>query len=460
MENSRSNWQNSLNDSLVNRLTRPLRQPGMMKMTMSQGIINRCDRFLNRLPLLGQQMQRWGNTNTLSSSVPIIYAQSVSLGEESVNNQEPIFQPTTSQNQPLLIQRKLDSSQSVAIQASNNSRTIQDSTNSTSYNFGNENPQSLVETLINQNISSSEIPIVSPQSLYPELRNKGEMPLQAKFTDSQTSSPANANIPSAPILDGGINKTSISSSESPIVFPPQELLKTEEMPLVQEYASIYDEPLPIIQAKLSNSSLSASSVPVVNNLNTLVYPKQIQQNNNSEDLVSRKQESSTSQVSSINLPIVTVQPLTSKFNYSKNEEISFSSLPHSQNQPLSTVKTQPVNVSNSLTHQNISSFPLVSVTSTIKPHSSSQSSLPLAKTSSSSQNTSSQPNHNIISNQNSLLSPKSFVSPLSAKETSVSAMKTQSNTQQNIDVDSIASQVERKLMRRLVIESERRGKIR
>lgn len=60
MANSLSNWQDSLNEGLVNRLTRPLRQPGMMKMAMGERIINRCDRFLNRLPLLSQQMQRWG----------------------------------------------------------------------------------------------------------------------------------------------------------------------------------------------------------------------------------------------------------------------------------------------------------------------------------------------------------------------------------------------------------------
>jgi hypothetical protein len=349
-----------------------------------------------------------------------------------------------------------------------NTIPIQNQTDLSSSNSGNKNPQSLIKTLINQNsISASEIPMVSPQSLSPELLKNGEMPLQAKFTDSRTSSPLNINIPSTPILDAGINKTSISSSENPVVSPQSlspELVTIEEIPLVKEYVSISDEPLPIIQAKFSNSSLSASSVPVVNNLSTPVFPEQIQQNNHSEDLVSSKQENLTSQVSSISLPIVTAQPLTSKFN-SSNEEISFSiTSPHSQNQPLSIVKAQPVNISNSRIHQNnhhqnISPLPVVSVTSIINPHLNPQSSpFPLAKTASSSQNISYQPNHNnIISNQNSLSSPaKTFASSLSATETSISPTTNQSN----IDVDSIATQVERKLMRRLVIESERRGKIR
>ncbi|MFK0735057.1 MAG: hypothetical protein ACFKPT_30940 [Gloeotrichia echinulata GP01] len=45
MANSLSNWQDSLDDGLVNRLHRPLRQPGMMNLAMGQRIMNRCDRF-------------------------------------------------------------------------------------------------------------------------------------------------------------------------------------------------------------------------------------------------------------------------------------------------------------------------------------------------------------------------------------------------------------------------------
>lgn len=58
MTNVSSNWQDSINHMLVNRLTRPLSQPGMMKMAMGQQIINRSDRFLDRVPLLSQQMER------------------------------------------------------------------------------------------------------------------------------------------------------------------------------------------------------------------------------------------------------------------------------------------------------------------------------------------------------------------------------------------------------------------
>ncbi|NJL79230.1 MAG: hypothetical protein HC917_10935 [Richelia sp. SM2_1_7] len=123
MHNISSNWQDSLNQKLVNRLNRPLHQPGMIKMAMSQRMINRCDRLLNRLPLLSQQMQRWGNTNTTTpDAVPIVYAQPLSLtNERGTESREQNFQPNFSQNQPSvpLIQRKIDSSQPLVIKPDN-----------------------------------------------------------------------------------------------------------------------------------------------------------------------------------------------------------------------------------------------------------------------------------------------------------------------------------------------------
>ena len=83
MTNVSYSWQDSINHMLVNRLIRPLRQPGVMKMAMGQQIISRSDRFLNRVPLLTQQMQRWGSTNSLSyNPVPIVYAQPILSSKE------------------------------------------------------------------------------------------------------------------------------------------------------------------------------------------------------------------------------------------------------------------------------------------------------------------------------------------------------------------------------------------
>ncbi|GAX37259.1 hypothetical protein [Nodularia sp. NIES-3585] len=444
MENSGLNWQDSLNQGLVNRLHRPLRQPGMMKMAMSQRIINRGDRFLNRLPLLNQQMQRWGHTHSLSSdSTKVVYAQPVSLPQtQGIENINPSFQSTISpNNSPApLIQRKLDSSQK--------SPTTVNHAPVIPTNFTDEKTQSLIlETQINQpSISDSEMPVVSPQTSTEASPTTAEMPLQAKFNNSQTSALNSPSIADSKI----INETLISASEMPVVSPqtstkaspttaeiplqakinnsqisalnplsitdsrtinetaisspipvvsPQptseELTQNQELPLGQELTSISKQPLPIIQAKHQNNSLSPSTINIVNYLSNSEPQTQVQQVNNSTNLKPQ--------------------------SYSTN-------------------------------------LPIVSVTSVINPPAKTES-LPLAKTAPFSTSNNQQPNlsnrNPKISTTDSFSSPsQSFSSPFSSLQTSASPTTTQSN----IDVNSIANQVERKLMRRLVIESERRGK--
>ena len=416
MANVSSNWQESLNNVLVNRLTRPLRQPGMMKMAMSQHIINRCDRFLNRLPLLSQQMQRWGNNITFSSDdVPIVYAQPISLAQERTKeSRDQNFQPTVVQNKPSipLIQRKIDSSQALPVQ-------IQNAESSP------PKPSILGEKRFQ-----------SPSEL-----TSDPAELQAKFSDSQTTSVNPSQIDSNPRsqLDEGtlINQTA-AEEEMPLVSPQaisERLAKSEEMSLVQEFTNTAlhtaQQLLPIIQAKQQNSSRSRSSVPIVNPSNTLVIPKQTQSDNyDSEKSRSINYKNSKITIPSKKFPIVTVQPLTSQINQSNS-------------------------------NQNIAPLPIVPVTSQVNSSSQNRSSpLPLANNSSVSNNIKQKPNqanqNSRVSNTTTSSSPRIFASPSPPTQTFVSAME----TQPKIDLDAITSQVEKKIMRRLVVESERRGKIR
>ncbi|QMS92065.1 hypothetical protein HUN01_32340 [Nostoc edaphicum CCNP1411] len=466
-----SNWQDSLDEGLVNRLHRPLRQPGMMKMAMSQRIINRCDRFLNRLPLLNQQMQRWGNTNTLSSEpMPIVYAQPVSLAkEQEVENRVHNSLPTVSQVEPSpnVIQRKIDSSQSLPIRTVSNTIPTQNITDLSISNFTDDTTQSFtLETPINKTLtSSSEVSVVSPQPIAEQLPKIAEMAL-VDLTNSQTSLPnsaeSNLNHPSQTIVDS----ISFSSSEIPIVSPQsiaEQLPQTAEMLSSQEFPSLPDVTLPIIQAKLQIDSRSQPSLPIVNDLNNLADQQETQADNYGDNISLVKHENLIYQISSKQLPIVTAQPLTPQVNLNK-QKISFAiNSPTFQNQPATTLNKQPVTIStpqiNQSNHkQNISPLPVVSVTSPSNPSLKTESlPLPIAKATPSSKSNSQQsnlPNRNSISNTDSSSPPRSFTSPVLPTETSVSPIATQSN----IDVDAIASQVERKLMRRLVIESERRGK--
>ncbi|MBD2449055.1 hypothetical protein H6G76_18220 [Nostoc sp. FACHB-152] len=521
MINSSSNWQDALNHNLVNRLSRPLRQPGMMKMAMSQRIINRCDRFLNRLPLLNQQMQRWGNTNTLSSEpVPIVYAQPISLaGEQKLENKIHDSQPIVSQVQPTatIIQRKLDTSQSLPTKTVSHTH-IPNSTNLSNSDLAAERIQPLnLET-------PSEIPIVSPQAnsaKFPQTAEIGLAPLIESSISSPSRTELNLNHQSQPIL----NATSISSSEFPVVSPlanSEELPKTVEMRITplselpisssnttelnRNYPSddlyspstsdsknpvVAPQPiLPIIQAKLQNYSQSDSSLPITNNLNISVEKQPRQPNNYAENFISQnpspelpivpaqslksqtnltnvenfnlsKYENFLSQTYSEELPIVTAQSL--KFqNHLTNNAVTNAISQISQNQNPTFINTQPVNISQinqTNNKQNISSLPLLSITSPSNPSQKPQSSpLPLAKATPSSKSNNQQPNlsnRNSNSNTDSSSNPRTFTSSSSPTETSVSPLATRNV---DIDVNAIASQVERKLMRKLVIESERRGK--
>ncbi len=71
-----STWENSLNPQLVRRLASPLSQPGIANHHMATEIVERSQSFANRLPLLDQQMQRWMSiTEVRSQHTPIVYAQ-------------------------------------------------------------------------------------------------------------------------------------------------------------------------------------------------------------------------------------------------------------------------------------------------------------------------------------------------------------------------------------------------
>ena len=365
MANISSNWQDYLNPSLVDRLNRPLRQPGMVKKGMSQGIVNRCDRFLNRLPLLNQQMQRWGNNITFSSDdVPIVYAQPVSLAEEGrIEGRDQNFQPSVSQSKSSVppIQRKVDSSQA----------QIQNS------EFSPPSPPSLGGTRF-------QIP--------PELKSDPGK-LQAKFSDLQVT----------------------SANPSQINPNPRSLSPTDEVTTINQ-----------------NSPSSTEML--------LVSPSII-----SEELAPRVQNLSQE------IPIVTVQPLISLNNLNT---------PNYQNQ-FSNISRSQINQNNS--HQNINILPVVPVVSQVNSSSQTQSrSLPLSLANNTpvANNISQKPNQ---ANQNSLgsntaaaSSPKIFASSSPPTQTFVSTME----TQPKIDLDAITKKVSRKIMRDLVIERERRGKIR
>ena len=418
MTNVSSNWQDSINHMLVNRLIRPLHQPGVMKMAMGQQIISRSDRFLNRVPLLTQQMQRWGNTNSLSyDPVPIVYAQPIlSSKEQDIGTgKDNVLMSNLPKNQP-----------SVPIVQGKEGEKIINST------------------------TAADIPVVSPQPISEELVNSSSMPLQAKFIEPQNSS-ATGVEPNV--------QTSIFSSDIPVVSPQlisEKFVNSSSMPLAEELTTRSELPLPIIQAKKQNSDLSSSSLPMVNPLNAFGSLKQPQKDiNYSTKRKSIKPINLKSQSSFNNLPIVTTQPLISQVNFTEKKIPMSRDSPNSQNTSFHISKSE---IPPSNRHQMI--YPLITpITSPMNSQLQSQP-LPLA-TNTSNSNTIGQEHNNskqtgIKTNTNSFSSPRILANPAPKTETYVSPMANGLNSK--IDVDAIANKVERKIMRRLVIESERRGK--
>ncbi len=399
-------------------------------MEMQQTILEHCeqmgDRFLNRLPLLGQQMQRWGNNTRTLESVPIVYPKSVSLPIESSS-----ATVSQGQNSDTIIQRKLDSS-------------------SSSPNFSDSAAQ------INQTaILSSDIPVVRPKKISESSLDLTEITL-AGLTDSPTSSSNPSALNLNHLSQPNLNKTSLVPLANPVVKPQSD----SELLSLPEFDITAHQPLPIIQAKLQNYSQTESYFPVVQNLNSFDYrqPTQSTQSNNQvKDVNLIKRENLISEI-----PIVNPQPIISQINLYQSEISSTINSPVNQNQPVDS-KTQSMENFNSEINQNHHqinnrSLPLVLVNSRITSPVNPQS-LPLAKPTPSLRSNNQQPN---LPNRNSISNTESPSIPVThpLSTTKIESRNSNSNSNSHIDIDTIASQVERKLMRKLVVESERRGKTR
>ncbi|TYQ30992.1 hypothetical protein [Pseudanabaena sp. UWO310] len=76
---------------LVQRLTRPLKHPGVTNHRMAEGLLERFQALANRLPLLDRQMSRWSTVVELDAEqVPIVYAQSFEVDREVEDLQETL----------------------------------------------------------------------------------------------------------------------------------------------------------------------------------------------------------------------------------------------------------------------------------------------------------------------------------------------------------------------------------
>lgn len=434
--NSSSHWQHSLDSQWVQRLLHPLNQPGLIKLDIGQGIIRRSDRFLARLPLLSQQLQRWHSVNELSvESVPIVYAQS-----RGVEARQTELSPGSPEVQALNF--TLTDKMPVPV-----NRVPSDTFNDT---FGavqarNDSPNDTFAAVQAKNDS----PVVTPQPTVNAIPGTSNLPLQAKrsvfspaiATSSKSMpSPASSNAIQSPSASIEGSKTPTPLLSAPEIVVPLSVLNpvlpNRELSLTHQVLRS-SEPLPIAQAIAQSARPSAINRPLVKVLPSPLVSRE-RPNKASEPThlipLSSLTDSSSTHFSRQETP-ADAFPLTSESNQQRILPIVKST---------TTANPQPLR----------DRLPVVSAN---QPENIQAKAPPLllATKTTPGQNASSLPQKQNLEQVSPL--PQIFAASAPPSETAISTLAT---PPPRIDLDALTHQVERKLMRRLVIESERRGKAR
>ncbi len=354
---------------LLQRLTRPLVQPGVIKAGMARGIILRSQRFANRLPLLAIAQRHYNVAESQTEQLPIVYAQSrlpetaISSGI-SIQADRQVSQSDTSQT--TVVQAKFASPTSQTSAAINPQVVTQSENTTNSLPLVNSLP------LINSAPDNNEKNL-TPQP--PSLKGKGEQ-------DFLLPSPFRGGA------GGGVNYDSsqdnLEAKSVPIVYTKPLPLPNNSIPNRDRdnYESLQ---IPIIYGKsqtndgvnkLNDTVSTAKSIPAVGETISPPLPKLI---------VQQTRTNSTK----VNTPLVFSNP--------------------SVTTPQASPEVQNIGI------EKFSNTPTNPTIAAVTPQLSASPNLP------------SQVTHS----QEAL---------------------------PQIDIDTLAAKVERKLMRKLVIENERRGR--
>lgn len=446
MENSSLNWQDSLNPQLLQRLVLLGQQPGIIKQDIGQKIIDRCDRFLNRLPLLSQYLQRWQGLNQMSvDSVPIVYA--LPALRESENNQTLTINQTNNlaSNTQQTIQTKTESSPTPS--AASNYFTEKREPNIV-------NPIVIQPSTVNEIAPAIEMPLVTNSESLEAIATSSTM-ITGKFK-SETSDSIN-------------KKNSISLTQHQTVHPLaiiDNFLSSNQTYSLINNSFKNEDPLPSGKIIDRNSNFSDRKYLIVNPLLQENFSKLLSENKSIQERPLSLPISSTNS-SLINDYENTKQTLNPSLKEPITEEFLGDSIILAQRKiKLPVVKTSHQYPSENIQNQlpippfSSSKMPRINV-KTIGDRPAISTPLPLA---SRSPSLSSSANFDVprrtagsstsLSPQQIPEVPKVFAASSPPTETRISPIQT---TPPKVNLEAIADQVERKIMRRLVIESERRG---
>ena len=395
---------------------------------------------MNRLPLFSQYLQRWQGINEMSvDSVPIVYA--LPALRESGNNES--FTVNQVNN--------LESNTEKTIQAKTESSQL----SSAPINYSQENRKSAIENSIV--VQPSTVNEISPSIEMPLVNNSDSFKV---ISTSSTMIPSKSRSENSDSI-GNNKKNNISLTQYKTVHP---LSIIDNFSLSnQTYSFINhvlkkEDPLPISKNIDRSSNYLDRQYLIVNSLLDENSSKLLSQNKSI-------QERPLSQpISSTNSSFVDYSENTKKkLSRFLEEAITEDLLVQTTLLEQKKVKLPVVKISNQSFSENIKNqLPMPPSISSKIPRINAKTSddrsaittpLPLAFRIPSLPSSSSFDVPRRSSHQSPEV-PKVFTAPFPPTETRISPIQT---SPPKVNLEKIAHQVERKIMRRLVIESERRG---
>ena len=467
-------WQESLNPQLAQRLIRPLVQPGVINTQIARKIIERSQRFTNRLPLLANR--RWASVNSLQSGqTPIVYAQGQPPVTSTESGQESLDSPSLEADKLPVVQAKLVSnaqSQPVPHQPAHNSPTLPSDYPITS-------PLPLSENKIDSPLLVQRKTDSGQESLDSPSLEAGKLPVvPAKLVSKAQSQPVpHQPVHNSPTLPSDYPITSpLPLSENKIDSPLLVQRKTDSGQESLDSPSLETGKLPVVQAKLVSNAQSqpvphqpAHNSPTLPSDYPITSPLPLSENKiDLPLLVQRKTESGQESLDSPSLEAGKLPVVQAKLVSKAQSQ----PVPHQPAHNSPTVPSRyPITLSSSGQDVGRNRYSQVVVVSERTEAAAPPTPLVFSKmTTEVRPETNSTNQAAADSNQTRQRMPGAggqggfSIEGLQAQNYPEAIANHSQRSEPvpvaQVDVEEIANKVERKLMRRLVVESERRGKMR
>ena len=440
-------WQNAINPQLKQRLIAPLSQPGVINFDMATKVLLRSLHFNNRNPLL--KNPRWSTKKKLNTNkTPIVYAQ------PSINNQEENSSASSPNNSSLLPKSSLDKSSSSA-------STVKAEKNNTVIPIKSSTSQPIIQRKIDTSSSSNNITSLSNTEPNIKEEYNSELPQVEPELKNRDSVTYQKPVISQPLNDNSSNQENINKVNSNPINQSQ-IANSPELTLVElelnNPESIITQSSNKDRSNLVNiNSINRNERDELGEKNTSDLPKVIIEISTDEQLQKN--------IDKPNLPIIYPHTITnSEFikENNTNKQLQSNSL-SSKNQKNSNMPV--VKPENKINIYSPSSPKEQLVVLETPKQQTQQNFTPLVFPQNNSQGKSEStvdPNvyqqiqqHN--NNQNYPNSSQTSTTAVNQWLMNHQSSQKPENNQPKIDINAITNQVERKLKRKFVVETERRG---